>query len=92
MTLIYGDENRTKFDPLDIGDYEIPELRYADDTTLLSCTASRFEKTVLSVKGHSEVQNLYLNAKKTKIMNTDTTKTKSKITINGEELEHLNKF
>ena len=40
---VYGDENR-KFDALNIGGYEIPELRYADDTTLLSTTASGLEK------------------------------------------------
>jgi len=92
MRQVYEDENRTKFDALNIGGYEIPELRYADDTTLLSSTASGLEKTIMSVKSHSEAQNLYLNANKTKIMNTDKTKTKTKITINGEELENVNKF
>ena len=66
-----------KFDALNIGGYEISELRYADDTTLLSRTASGLQKTIMSVKSHSEAQNLYLNANKTKIINTDKTKTKT---------------
>ena len=53
---VYEDENRTKFDTLIIGGDEIPELRYADDTTLLSSTASGLEKTIMSVKSHSESQ------------------------------------
>ena len=92
MRQVYEDENRTKCYALNIGGYEIPELRYADDTTLLSSTASGLEKTIMSVKSHNEAQNLYLNANKTKIMNTDKTKTKTKITINGKELENVNKF
>ena len=87
---VYGDENRTKFDALNIGGDEILELRYANDTTLLSSTASGLEEMILSVQSHSEVQNLYLNVNKTKIMNKD--KTKTKITINGKELENVNTF
>ena len=52
MRQVYEDENRTKFDALNIGGYEIPELRYADDSTLLSSTASGLEKTIMSVKSH----------------------------------------
>ena len=33
MRQVYGDENRTKFDALNISGFEIPELRYADDAT-----------------------------------------------------------
>ena len=50
------------------------------------------KQSSLSVKSHSEVQNLYLNANKTKIINADKTKTKTIITIYGEELENVNKF
>ena len=75
----HGNENKTKFDALNISGHEIPELRYANDTTLLSSMASGLEKIILSVKSHSEVQNLYLNASKTKIMNTDKTKQRQRL-------------
>ena len=89
MRQVYGDDNRIHFDALNIGGHEIPELRYANDT-LLSNTGSGLEKMILCVKNHSEVQNLYLNANKTKIMKTDQTKTKIK--INGAVFENVNKF
>ena len=44
---------------------------------------------ILCFKIHSDVQNLYLNANKTKIMKTDKKKA-DKIKINGEELEKCN--
>ena len=63
------------FDALNIGGHEIEELRYADDTALLSNTASGLGKMILSIKNNSEVQILCLNANKTKKMTTDKTKT-----------------
>ena len=56
------------YDSLNIGGRKYPELRYADDTVLLSTTPEGLEKMIHAVKKHSENQNLYLNAKKTKIL------------------------
>ena len=44
MRQVYEDESRIHCDALTIGGHEIPELRYADDTALLSNTASGLEK------------------------------------------------
>ena len=69
------------YDSLNIGGREYPELRYADDTVLLSTTPAGLEKMIRAVKNHSEDQNLYLNAKKTKTMRTDKTSVATNIII-----------
>ena len=62
------DPERDTYDSISVGGRSLPELRYADDTVLLSSTPEGLEKMIKSVKNHSENQNLFLNAKKTKIM------------------------
>ena len=55
-------------------DYEEPstqgvhlkDLRYADDTALLSKTPSGLEKFIKSIKEHSDEKGLFINIKKTK--------------------------
>ena len=59
-----SDPEHDTYDSLNIGGKSLPELRYADDTVLLSCTPEGLEKMIKSVKNHSEKQNLFLNAKK----------------------------
>jgi hypothetical protein len=55
---------------IEIRGYKIPEIRYADDTVLLSTSQSGLEKLIRSIQQHSEKKNIYLNATKTKIMPT----------------------
>ena len=59
-----SDPEHDTYDSLNIGGKSLPELRYADDTVLLSSTPEGLEKMIKSVKNHSEKQNLFLNAKK----------------------------
>ena len=68
------------------------ELRYANDTVLLSSTPEGLEKMIKSVKNHSENQNLFLNAKKTKIMKSDKTERATNIIIDGDKIEEVNDF
>ena len=70
----------------------MPELRYADDTVLLSSTPEGLEKMIKTVKNHSENQNLFLNAKKTKIMKSDKTERATNIIIDGVKIEQVNDF
>ena len=77
---------------MNIGGTDYPELRYADDTALLSQTPQGIEKMINSVRVHSEKQNLYLNAKKTKIMSTDKTKENANIQINNDTIENITEF
>ncbi|BFZ26094.1 hypothetical protein BsWGS_29133 [Bradybaena similaris] len=68
MREVREDVNYEHFQPLSIGGHEIPEIRYADDTALISRSTTGLEEMILSVKQHSEAQDLFINAKKTKIM------------------------
>ena len=77
------------YDSLNIGGREYPELRYADDTVLLSTTPAGLEKMIRAVKNHSEEQNLYLVAKNTKIMRTDKTFVATNIIIGNELIEEV---
>ncbi len=47
---------------------------------------------IKSVKNHSENQNLFLNAKKTKIMKSDKTERATNIIIDGDKIEEVNNF
>ena len=80
------------YDSLNIGGRAYPELRYADDTVLLSTTPAGLEKMIRAVKQHSEDQNLFLNAKKTKIMRTDKTSEATNITIGDDLIEEVLDF
>merc|ERR1711963_998821 len=86
------DPEKDTFDSLNIGGREYPELRYADDTVLLSTTPIGLEKMIRSVKTHSESQNLFLNAKKTKIMRTDKTSVATNIIIGNDLIEEVPDF
>ena len=92
MRQIYCEEYFKHFHSLNIGGHDLPELRYADDTVLLSTTPEGLEKLIMSVKRHSEVQNLFLNAKKTKIMKTDKSKQHPDIKVNNENIEVVKEF
>ena len=82
-----GEYNEPKMQGLPIRD-----LRYADDTALLSTTPKGLENLIKSVKVHSENRGLYLNVKKTKIMDSDKCKNQAVIEIEGEEIERVNSF
>ena len=70
---------------------EVKELRYADDTVLLAQKPEGLRRLLQSVKTHSESSGLYLNAKKTKIMDLDKSPTTT-IDVDGEQLENVNNF
>ena len=82
-------------------DYEEPsiqgvhlkDLRYADDTALLSTTPTGLEKLIKSVKEHSDEKGLFLNIKKTKIVDIDKCKKKeARLAIDEEEIERVSNF
>ena len=53
---------------------KLRDLRYADDTALLLTTTEGLHQLIHSVKKHSENKGLFLNIKKTKIVDTDRCK------------------
>lgn len=92
MRKVKDDIEYVNFDPLTINGNLIPELRYADDTVLLSNSAEGIKHLITSVKKHSEDQNLYLNIQKTKIMSTDKSKSLPNVNIENEKLENVNTY
>jgi hypothetical protein len=60
------DDNYLNYDPFTIGGNSIPELRYADDTVLLLNSNEALEQLIVSIKKHSEDQNLYLKIRTNK--------------------------
>ena len=67
-----------------IGDRNINNLRYADDTTLLAESEQDLEYLIRRVKEESERMGLHLNIKKTKIMTTADNGTANITIDNGE--------
>jgi hypothetical protein len=74
-----------------IGGRNINNLRYADDTTLLSETEDGLKHLIARIKEESEEFGLFLNVKKTKIMTT-AGNGKIRITIDNEDIECVDEF
>ncbi|MBJ5686593.1 hypothetical protein JGH00_22580 [Salmonella enterica subsp. enterica serovar London] len=74
-----------------IGGRNINNLRYADDTTLLSETRDGLKHLIKRIKEESEKFGLFLNIKKAKLMTT-ARNGNVKITVNGEEIDCVQEF
>ena len=86
-------DTRSKFfNGLKVNGQEIYELRYADDTALISDTKEGLAKLITTVKEHSEMKELKLNVKKTKIMDVNGCRESSEVTVDGEEIESVESF
>ena len=91
MRKVEADGELTSFNAVKMQGKEVKELRYADDTVLFAQTPEGLRRLLQSVKTHSESSGLYLNAKKTKIMDLDKSPTTT-IDVDGEQLENVNNF
>ena len=92
MREVYEDERKGRYDEINIHGHNIGDLRYADDTALLSTTTEGLKNLINATKEHSEKKGLLLNIKKTKIMNNDKCGEESKIEIEGEQIENVDHF
>ena len=92
MRNVEQDPKSSKYEEVNINGRAIRDLRYADDTALLSKSEEGLRNLVEAVKEHSEAKDLMLNVKKTKIMDTDKCTQKSNIQLNGETLENVEYF
>ena len=90
MRKIEADGELTSFNAVKMHGKEVKELRYNDDTVLFAQKPEGLRRLLQSVKAHSESSGLYLNAKKTKIMDLDKSRTTSD--VDGEQLENVNNF
>ena len=86
------DEGINQFKEFNIHGHKVSNLRFADDTALLSHTNEGLKNLVESVKTHSERKHLMLNVKKTKVMKTDKIMGSVNLTVNNEILETVNKY
>ena len=80
------------FDPIKVNGENIGDLRYADDTALLSHSVSGLDATIRTVKEYSEQKGLLLNARKTKIMDSVCCVTPSTIKVGDEYIERVGSF
>ena len=92
MREVEHDPRNNVYDEPTMQGLPIRDLRYADDTALLSTTPKGIESLIKSVKEHSEEKGLNLNIKKTKIMDTDKCSEEAIIEIDGEEIERVRSF
>ena len=84
MRDVMEDQRSVEFDGLKINGEVITDLRYADDTALLSGSEKGFDTLLHSVKEYSDDKGLKLNVNKTKIKDIKRCHTSSKIEVNGE--------
>ena len=91
MRKVEADGELTSFNAVKMHGKEVKELRYADDTVLFTQKPEGLRRLLQSVKTHSESSRLYLNAKKTKIMELDKSPTTT-TDVDGEQLENVNNF
>ena len=75
MRKVEADGELTSFNAVKMHRKEVKELRYADVTLLFAQKPEGLHRLLQSVKTHSESSGLYLNAKKTKIMDLDKSPT-----------------
>lgn len=75
---------------VNIGGRKINNLRYADDTTLITTTEKKDLRTIIRrIKEHIENAGLFLNIKKTKIMSTTNLQN---FRLNNENIEVVDSF
>jgi len=92
MRNVANDERQNSYEEVKINGQKLRDLRYADDTALLSTTETGLKKLVEATKEHSEDKYLMLNIKKTKIMDTDKCLSKTAITIGEDTIENVEHF
>ena len=88
---VEADGELTSFNAVKMHGKEVKELRHVDDTVLFAQKPEGLRRLLQSVKTHSESSGLYLNAKKTKIMDLDKSPTTA-MDVDGEQLENVNNF
>ncbi|GFR95730.1 endonuclease-reverse transcriptase, partial [Elysia marginata] len=91
MRDVEAEDTEDKYSAIKLNGNPITELRYADDTALLSKTTEGLNELMQNVKKFSQNKNLLLNAKKTKVMDSDKSPASS-ILIDNEALENVTYF
>ena len=78
---------------ISIGGWQLNNLRYADDTTLLATSLQELSVLVSRVKRESEMMGLHLNVTKTKLMIIgEEDGDNDQLTVDGQEIEKVKQF
>ncbi len=77
---------------ISIGGWQLNNLRYADDTTLLATSLAELSTLLQRVKCESEAMGLRLNVAKTKFMIIGDVGKEQLLTADGQEVEQIHQF
>ena len=77
---------------LAVGSYNVNNLRYADDTTLIATSVADMAELQKRVKVESELLGLRLNFSKTKIMAISPDSVEEPLKIDGNKVESVSKL
>ena len=77
---------------LPVGGYNVNNLRYADDTTLIATIVTDMAELLKRVEVESELLGLRLNVSKTKIMAIGPDSVEEPLITDGNEVESVSKF
>jgi len=72
-----------------VGGRQINNLRYADDTTLVTTTEESTKDMAVKLVNESKTSNMLLNVKKTKIMVDGRQNARVNLQIDGEQIEQV---
>ena len=76
-------------DGMKIGGIRVSNLRYADDMVLIVDSKNSIQNLIEKVVKKSEENELFLNARKTKILISGENKVVRDVNVNGEKLEQV---
>jgi hypothetical protein len=75
-----------------VGGRRIDNIRYADDTTLLATTQDGVREMMERLVAESEVSNMAINGKKTKVMVGSRRNAQVQVMLEGEQIEQVDHF
>ena len=89
MRNVLGEDS---YDTVSIGGRAISELRYEDDTVLLSTSEQGLTRLLESARRFSEEAGLLINTNKPKLMKLDRAPNLMGVTLNRKQLEDVTSF
>ena len=84
------DDRRDLYNGIKVNGDKVLDVRYAEDTALLSDSTTGMDNLIWSVKEHSEEKGILLNVKKMKLMDIVGCKEDCDVGINNEVVEVVN--
>ena len=92
MREVKEEQSNSEYDETSVGGIKLTELRYADDTALLSTSPEGLNNLVQAVNQHSPTYKISINVAKTKIMELDKWQENANIVIDNINVERVQTF